>query len=72
MIEIDYINEKYNIGIPYGDYETVGGYIIEKIGRIPAQGETLVIDNFKILIARAIPARIDLVRLTVIPENQQE
>jgi putative hemolysin len=67
MIEIDFINEKYSIGIPQGDYETVGGFIIERLGRIPAQGENVVIDNFNFLVARAVPARIDLVRLTVNP-----
>jgi putative hemolysin len=72
MIEIDFVNEKYSLGIPYGDYETVGGFIIEKLGRIPAQGENIVIDNFNFLIARAEPVRIDLVRLTVIPDIQPE
>jgi putative hemolysin len=72
MIEIDYINEKYGLGIPLGDYETVGGFIIEKLGRIPLQGESVVIDNYNLLIARAEPARIDLVRLTVTPAAQQQ
>jgi putative hemolysin len=70
MIEIDFLNEKYKLGIPEGDYETIGGFIIEKLGRIPAQGENIVIDNFNFLIARAVPARIDLVRLTTTPETQ--
>jgi putative hemolysin len=71
MIEIDFLNEKYSLGIPQGDYETVGGLIIEKLGRIPLQGENIAIDNFNFLIARAEPARIDLVRLTISPEIPQ-
>lgn len=62
-VEVDLINEKYHINIPVGSYETIGGYIIERIGRIPKQGETFLIDNFQILIIRADKVRIDLVKL---------
>ncbi len=70
-VEIDFINEKYSLNIPTGDYETIGGYITYKLGRIPIQGETVMIDNFEILIARANNIRIDIVKLTVPPENAQ-
>ncbi len=64
-VEIDYINEKYQLGIPSGDYETIAGYVTTKLGRIPAQGETIVVDDFSILIARATQIRIDVVKLIV-------
>jgi CBS domain containing-hemolysin-like protein len=67
-VEIDYINEKYNLQITSGDYETIAGYIIYNIGRIPVQGENIKLDNFNILIARASQTTIDIVRLTVITE----
>ena len=66
-VEIDYINEKYNLNIPTGDYETIAGYITSRIGRIPLQGESVTLDNFNFLIARSTNIRIDLVKLTVIP-----
>lgn len=68
-VEIDYINEKYNLNIPTGDYETIAGYITSKIGRIPLQGESVKIDNFTFLIARSTNIRIDLVKLTIIPAD---
>ena len=64
-VEVDFINEKYNLEIPTGDYETIGGYISAKTGKIPEQGEIIVIDRLTILIARASAIRIDLVKLTV-------
>jgi CBS domain containing-hemolysin-like protein len=63
-VEIDFINEKYNLNIPVGDYETIAGYIITRLGRIPAQGDNISLDGFNILIARANQTRIDIVRLT--------
>ena len=68
-VEVDYINEKYNLAIPEGDYETIGGYISYNLGRIPAQGENISINKFKILIARATQTKIDMVRLTVSTEH---
>ncbi len=68
-VEIDFINEKYNLNIPEGDYETIGGFITFNLGKIPAQGETVKIDNFEILMARANNIKIDLVKLTDHSQN---
>lgn len=64
-VEIDHLNEKYKIGIPEGDYETIAGYIENRIGRIPKQGESFLIDNYDIIIVKATHTRIDLVKLIV-------
>ena len=45
-VEVDFINEKYNLKLPTGDYETIAGYIITSLGRIPIQGESVKIDHF--------------------------
>ena len=71
-VEVDLINEKYNLNIPQGDYETVGGFIISQIGRIPLQGETINIDHFNFLIIRATTVKIELVKLVINPEFLQE
>lgn len=62
-VEVDLINEKYHLNIPVGSYETIGGYIIEKTGKIPKQGETFLFDDFQILIIRADKVRVDLIKL---------
>ncbi|MEJ5261675.1 MAG: hemolysin family protein [Ignavibacterium sp.] len=62
-VEIDHLNEKYKIGIPEGDYETIAGYIENRLGRIPKQGESFLIDNFDFIVVRATNTRIDLVKL---------
>lgn len=64
--EIDYIFEQIGLQIPEGKYETIGGYIITKLGKIPLEGEEFTIDNFKINVVKSIPNRIDLIKLTEI------
>ena len=67
-VETDLLNEKYELNIPGGDYETIGGYIVSVLGRIPAQGAKLKIGNFEFLIARASVQKIEVVKLTHLPE----
>lgn len=62
-VEVDYLNEEFELGIPDGDYETISGYITTKIGKIPAKGEKLNIDDFKIIILHSSKTKIDLVKL---------
>jgi CBS domain containing-hemolysin-like protein len=66
-IEIDHLNEKYDLKVQQGDYETLAGYILTRLGRIPEQGETVKIDNFTILIARSSKHKVDIVKLIVNP-----
>jgi CBS domain containing-hemolysin-like protein len=70
-VEVDLINEKYKLNIPYGDYETLGGYITSRLGRIPAQGERVTIDNFNILIAKGNNTRVDVMKILILEHNEK-
>jgi len=68
-VEVDYINEKYKLKIPDGDYETIGGYILAKIGKIPEPLEKFDIDNFEVLIVKADHLHVDVIKLIVKEEG---
>jgi CBS domain containing-hemolysin-like protein len=38
-MEIDHLNEILKLGLPRGDYETLGGFVLERLGRVPLAGE---------------------------------
>jgi len=40
-VEIDELNEELGLSLPKDGYETLGGLILERLGRIPRPGETL-------------------------------
>ena len=63
--EIDILNEEYELNIPDGDYETIAGYIMLKIGRIPHKGESFKVDNYLVHIIRSDKTKIDLIKFTV-------
>lgn len=71
-LEIDRINEQYDLGIPEGDYETIAGYIISELGRIPVRGEMFTIGNYTFTVIRSNKTRIDLIKLYLEPENSED
>jgi len=52
-LEIEHANEKLKLGIPDGEYETVAGFIIHHMERIPARGESFSFGEFVYKIYRA-------------------
>ena len=48
--EVDYLNDTFKLGLPDGDYETLGGLIIEFHQSIPEANELIEIPGFKIFI----------------------
>ncbi|GAF05360.1 hemolysin family protein [Saccharicrinis fermentans] len=69
-VEIDYINEKYNLNLPQSDnYETIAGFILHHNESIPKNGEEIQIENFKMKIQVASDNRIDLINLTILSHS---
>lgn len=56
--EIDYLNEEHQLNIPNGEYETLGGYMIDLSGTIPTKGSVLKDDQWKYLITKVDKAKI--------------
>ena len=63
-LEVEYLNEEYNLGIPESEeYDTLAGYIITEKGGIPVEGEVLENEQFTIKILRREGSRLDLVEV---------
>ena len=64
--EIDYLNEKYQLNLPLGEYDTLGGLIYEYHEDIPEINEVIEIPSFVITIFTMDETRIDNVKLTLV------
>ncbi len=65
-LEVDYLNEKYDLGIPESEgYDTLAGYIIFYHEGIPTQGEEFAIDGKQVKALRVNSSRLDLVRISI-------
>lgn len=66
-LEIDYLNEEYDLNLPESDdYDTLGGLIIHHLEDIPSQNETVVIGPYQFKMRKVAETRIDLVDLIVV------
>jgi CBS domain containing-hemolysin-like protein len=64
-LEIDYLNDKYKLGLPESEeYTTLAGFIINIHESIPDEGESILIKPFRFEIIQATENRVDLVKLT--------
>ncbi len=45
-LEIDHLNDKYELDLPIGEYETLGGYIFSIYQNIPESGTVIENDDF--------------------------
>lgn len=61
--EIDYLNDKYKLHLPEGDYETLGGLIFEHHESIPEVNEIIELPGFHIFILSVSDTRVETVRL---------
>jgi putative hemolysin len=65
-LEIDYLNETYDLNFPKQEgYETLGGFILNFTENIPEQGSVLSIENFEIKVTKVSSSRIQQVFLKV-------
>ena len=69
-LEIDYVNEEFELNLPKTDnYETIAGLIIEHFESIPEKGDKIVIENFEFDILSVSDNKINEVKMTVHPLN---
>lgn len=65
-MDIDYINETYNLSLTDSDeYETLGGLIIHTLESIPEMGTKVELDKYNILIEEVSDRKIEVVRVIV-------
>lgn len=64
-IEIDRVNEEYELEIPESEYETLSGMLVNQIGRIPRVNEIIIIENYHFKVLSVTETKIETVKLTV-------
>jgi CBS domain containing-hemolysin-like protein len=65
-LELDYINQKYNLELPDSDSETLSGFIINQHETIPKERDRIIIDDFEFEILHVSETRIETVKMRVL------
>ena len=65
-VHIDELNEELDLHLPEDeDYETIGGFVLSRLGYIPEAGESLEEDGLAVTVLEADPRRILRLRIDV-------
>ncbi|MBE0651277.1 MAG: HlyC/CorC family transporter [Bacteroidales bacterium] len=66
-LEIDYLNDEYNLKIPESDeYETLAGFILHHFGSIPSVSDQIEIAPFVFKVLKATENKLEEVKLTIL------
>jgi len=65
-LEIEKVEEHFSIDFPEGEYESVGGFIIHMLGRIPKVDEKIQYKVLEMIVKSADERKIDKVLITLI------
>ena len=69
-LEVEYINEKYNLDIPESDeYDTLAGYIISRYEELPTAGTVMEFDGLRIKIMSTTRSRIELAKVELLSKK---
>lgn len=62
-VEIDRLADDYGIELPEGDYETIAGLILDKLERIPHQGQVITLPPYRLQVLQATSKKIVKVKI---------
>ena len=63
-MSIDEANEDLKLNLPSGDFDTLAGFVLDCLGRIPREGETLEYEDLKIEVIEMRALKIETVKVT--------
>jgi CBS domain containing-hemolysin-like protein len=67
-IEIERLNETLNINLPEGDYETLAGFLLTRLGHVPRRDETYDYTGIQMVVTKATRRKIQWVKI-VLPDR---
>ncbi|MGE3180251.1 MAG: hemolysin family protein [Phycisphaerae bacterium] len=70
-VHVEDVNEELDIEIPQnGTYETIGGFVFTRLGKIPTVGESVQHEQIHIEVLDAEPRKINRLRVSVTDEDE--
>jgi CBS domain containing-hemolysin-like protein len=64
-VSIDELNERFNLTLPEDDFETLGGFVFELFGRIPASQEKISYGGIDFIVQEIEGHKINRVKIVL-------
>jgi putative hemolysin len=65
---LDQVNDLLRAALPDGDWDTIGGLVYDRLGHVPDEGESVVVDGWRLTAQRIQGRRIG--RVSITPADQ--
>ena len=65
-LEVDYLNDKYDLNLPEGEYHTLSGYLVTTTETIPKQGREFIFEPYKFVLESVSKTKIETVRVFIL------
>ncbi len=66
------VNAELNLGLPEGEYQTLAGFMLDRLGRIPQAGEVVEYRDLKLTVKEMSGVKIEVVEVERVPQPQAE
>ena len=63
QLRVEDANEELQLNLPMGDYETLGGFILARLGRLPTTGESVTYEDVRLTVMEMQGPRIKQIEL---------
>ncbi|MBI4336861.1 MAG: HlyC/CorC family transporter [Chloroflexi bacterium] len=71
-MRVEEANQQLGLLIPEGEYETLAGFVLSVLGRVPRPGESLLHEGVRFVIASMDGVKIEKLRITKVVRAQQQ
>ncbi|MDO8615692.1 MAG: hemolysin family protein [Dehalococcoidia bacterium] len=71
-VGIDELNEMFDMSIQKEDFDSVGGFIVNELGRMPSVGDTVRVNGISLKVLSVAGRRIKKVRVVKLEDQEQE
>jgi magnesium and cobalt transporter len=72
LTEVEDFNEHFAVSWSDEDFDTVGGFVVNQFGHLPARDEQVAIGGFEFKVLRADNRRVHLLEMQILPEPEQD
>ncbi len=57
------LNEIYSLKFPEGEYSTIAGFVMQRLGKVPNKGDSFTFESLDIRVERVVRNRVRLIRI---------
>lgn len=72
LTEVEDFNDYFAVSWSDDDFDTVGGFVVNQFGHLPARDEQVAIGGFEFKVLRADNRRVHLLEMRILPEPEQD